>query len=131
MLKPSRKTWLLLALAAMVALAVFAPAPEESVRTARGPALARNAKDADVAPAPRVTKGATDAAGRTMLNALPERNVLGESQADLFGSQSWEPPLPKVVAGSSGPPAPPPPPPVTYRFAGRLVQDGKTQFFVS
>lgn len=131
MLKPARKTWLLLALAAMVALAIFAPAPDEPVSPARDSAPARNAKGADAAPAARATKGATDAAGRTVFNELPERNALGASKVDLFGSQSWEPPLPKVVARPSGPPAPPPPPPMTYRFAGRLAQDGKEQLFVS
>lgn len=50
---------------------------------------------------------------------LPHRAELGESRAELFSSNSWQPPPAKVVA------APPPPapvaPPLPYRFAGKFV----------
>lgn len=63
-----------------------------------------------------------------MLSQFPERGILGDAKSDLFGSQSWQPPAPKVEAV---PPPPPQPPPMTYRFAGRFVQDGKSQIFLS
>jgi hypothetical protein len=59
--------------------------------------------------------------------ALPERAPLGKPGADLFGTRSWQPPPPKVAAAPAVPVAPPMP----YRFAGKLVQDGKLQIFVA
>jgi hypothetical protein len=60
--------------------------------------------------------------------SLPERPALGEPVAGLlFGAQSWQPPARKVTAARVAPSAPPLP----YRFVGRLVHDGKLQFFLS
>lgn len=134
-MKRYRKTLLFLALASVVALAVFAPDPEDAV--VRGNSEGTGARP-EAVPAARVAdKGKgdkADAGPRTALNEIPERDSLGKPKADLFGSRSWQPPPPKVVAPSPeslAPPPPPPPPPQTYRFAGRLVQDGTVQFFVS
>ena len=68
--------------------------------------------------------GAEKRAGRF---ALPERAPLGEPREELFGSQSWQPPAPKVAAAPAAPVAPPMP----YRFAGKLLQDGKLQVFLA
>lgn len=65
--------------------------------------------------------------GEPMSATLPERPALGEPAGELFGSQSWQPPPPKVVAAPAKPSAPPMP----YRFAGKLVQNGQLQIFLS
>lgn len=135
MLKKNRKVWLLLALAVVVALAVFAPpleddlvAPQRATVTKKG-AIDPPARNADVTQPP--TQAAQDKNARAPLGDIPPRDSLGKGKVDLFGTQSWQPPPPKVVVAPPGPPPPPPPPPMTYRFAGRLVQDGKEVLFVS
>jgi hypothetical protein len=130
MMKRYRKALLFLALAGVVALAIFAPAPEEPLAPVKGEPKA--AVRADASPAAR--KAANEKSSGARLNEIPDRNGLGNAKADLFGTRSWlpPPPPPKPVALSAEVPAPPPPPPPqTYRFAGRLVQDNKVQFFVS
>jgi hypothetical protein len=77
------------------------------------------------------TKGPQDAvtkegAGRF---ALRERAPLGETQGALFGSRAWQPPPQAVV--QAAPPPKPTPPPMPYKFAGKLLQDGKFQVFLS
>lgn len=59
--------------------------------------------------------------------ALRERAPLGETQGALFGSRAWQPP-PSQIASK---PAAPTVPPMPYRFAGKLLQDGKLQVFLS
>ncbi len=59
--------------------------------------------------------------------ALPERPPLGEPRSGLFGSQSWQPPAPKIAPAPVAPSAPPMP----YRFAGKLVHDGNEQVFLA
>ncbi len=59
--------------------------------------------------------------------ALPERPALNEAHSTLFGARSWQPPPPKVTVAPVVPTAPPLP----YRFAGKLMQDGKLQVFLS
>jgi hypothetical protein len=58
---------------------------------------------------------------------LPDRPTLGEPAGALFGARSWQPPPAKVTAAASAPVAPPMP----YRFAGRVLHDGKLQVFLS
>lgn len=55
--------------------------------------------------------------------------LVEEDLANIFSSQTWKPALPKIVAK---PPPPPPPeaPPLPFRFLGRIVEDGKTSFFL-
>lgn len=115
------------ALASVIVLAIYAPEPEQPARRVRAaPSTAIDAASAGAA--------GEGKHGRTLLGDVPERNILGSSQVDLFGTRSWLPPPPKVVApppGSLAPPPPPPPPAQSYRFAGRLIQDGNVQLFVS
>lgn len=131
MLKRYRKALLFLALAGVIVLAIYAPAPDEppAPRVKGAPSVAKT----DASPAARAApKGEVS---RTPLSDMPERNILGNAKADLFGQRSWLPPPPPPPRIAAAPPdspaAPPPPPPQTYRFAGRLVQEGRVQFFVS
>lgn len=73
------------------------------------------------------TEPSAKAEARPLALALPERPALGEPVGALFGSQSWQPPAPKVTRAPVAPSAPPMP----YRFAGKLVQDGKPQVFLA
>jgi hypothetical protein len=117
----SRKAILFAALAAIVAYVAFdsgggglwtwSPSSDVAKRDA--------GKDADSS-----SQGAEKRAGRF---ALPERAPLGEPREELFGSQSWQPTAPKVAAAPAAPVAPPMP----YRFAGKLLQDGKLQVFLA
>ncbi|MBI5908636.1 MAG: hypothetical protein HY848_01575 [Betaproteobacteria bacterium] len=71
--------------------------------------------------------GGAKGESKTRAPALPERPAWGELRAEFFGSQSWQASAPKVIAAPVVPTAPPLP----YRFAGKLVQDGKLQVFLS
>ena len=59
---------------------------------------------------------------------LPARPALGEPGGALFGSQSWQRPAPEAVAAK---PVKPSAPPMPYRFAGRVLRDGKVQLFLA
>ena len=131
MLKRYRTVLLFLSLAVVVALAVFAPATDGPVVTATRSPAAQGAKGPDGAVAGRDFARDKDKGGRPVLSAMPERVILGNPKVDLFGTQSWVPPPKPVAPQVVAPPPPPPPPPLEYRFAGRLLQDGKMQFFVS
>ena len=136
-MKLNRKTLLVLALAVVVGLAVFAPPSSEPVGPTKATTATRNTKGTDAstpAPARAAVKKDSDASSRPMLNEYPERGILGKPGADLFGTQSWVPPPappPKVVIGPPPPPPVPQPPEMTFRFVGRFIQDGKFQVFVS
>ena len=124
MLTRYRRALLFLALASVIVLAIYAPEPEQPSRRVRESPSA--AIDSTVS-----ARAGEVNSGRPMLGDVPERNILGSSNADLFGTRSWQPPPPKVVAPPPGSLAPPPPPAQSYRFAGRLIQDGNVQLFVS
>jgi hypothetical protein len=126
MIAKNRKALLLLTLAGVVGFAVFAPAIE---RPAGSPPPRPSAPTSKVMDS-TMPVGAivTDGSRLGVFSELPERGTLGGSKVDLFGQQSWQPPPPKVVVS---PPRLPSPPPMSYRFAGRLLQDGKLQVFVS
>ncbi|MBX9904075.1 MAG: cohesin domain-containing protein [Burkholderiales bacterium] len=113
---------LFLTLAGVVGLAVFAPAPDELA----GPPQVGTSNGVDILSTERAAEQEGNHNG--ILSELPERATLGDTKIELFGLQSWQPPPPKIVVA---PPPPPPPPPMLYRFAGRLLQDGKSQVFVS
>jgi len=59
---------------------------------------------------------------------LPERPELGEARGDLFSSQTFQPPPPKVAPG---PPPAPVAPPLPYRFAGKIVQGDEYSIILS
>ena len=122
----NRKVLLFIALAGVVGLAVFAPDPRVTESAALSLGTAYSAKsDAASLPARDAEKSKPQV---VIKSVLPERGKLGDPAVDLFGSESWLPPAPKMVIA---PPAPPLPPPMSYRFAGRVLQDGKLQVFVS
>jgi len=108
-----------------VTLAVFAPPPDQPAARSPSVAAARSANGAD-ASSPKSVQ-AQNSRGSELLREFPDRNILGNAKGNLFDTRSWQPP-PKVVVT---PPPPLSPPPMTYRFAGRLAQDGKLQIFVS
>jgi len=107
-------------------MAVFAPEPDGSPDKAPRATAVRSSKTSDAALPVQVAAKNNSSAG--VVTKIGERDSLGDIKVDLFASQSWQPPPPKVVIA---PPPPPSPPLMPYRFAGRLVQDGKVQFFVS
>lgn len=59
--------------------------------------------------------------------ALRERVPLSETDGALFGSRAWQPPPSQTASKPAAPTAPPMP----YRFAGKLLQDGRLQVFLS
>lgn len=59
--------------------------------------------------------------------ALPERAPLGEVRADIFGAHTWQPPAPKASAAQVAPR----PPAMPYRFAGKLLQEGRLQILLA
>lgn len=82
-----------------------------------------NQKEALVAaPAP------SDESKSAAVLSLPERPTLSEPRGKLFGSQSWQPPAPKITAVA---PQTPSAPPMPYRYAGKLVRNGLLQVFLS
>ncbi len=118
-----RQAVLLTILGSVVAFAAWVPAYNENLGSLLSSAPAqRRGQNEGVATAP----GAKDQAS-ALAAALPERPPLGEPRSGLFGSQSWQPPAPKIAPAPVAPSAPPMP----YRFAGKLVQDGKVQIFLS
>ncbi len=119
----NRKALLFLTLAGVVGLAVFAPAPDELAGSPQLASLASKSKGVNILSTERVAEQEGNHNG--ILRELPERATLGDAKIELFGLQSWQLPPPKIVA------APPPPPPMLYRFAGQLLQDSKSQVFVS
>ncbi len=105
----------------LVAFVLWDSAP--SREASRAPSAAAGKAEPARAGAPEAARGPGDFG-----LALPERSALGEVQAELFGAQSWRPPAPKTAPP---PPAAPTAPPMPYRIAGRLVQDGQLQVFLS
>jgi hypothetical protein len=121
-----RQAILFAVLAAIVAYLAFDSGGGGLWTPSASPDAARReaGKDADSGPhGVGAEKGAEKRAGRF---ALPDRVPLGDPRAELFGSHTWQPPAPKVAA-----PATPVAPPMPYRFAGKLLQDGKLQVFLA
>lgn len=116
-----RKAMLFAILAGVVALIFLDTSGNKNPGRSRPPGspLAKN----DVVAATPGPKGEPMSATLS----LPERPALGEPAGELFGSHSWQPPPPKVVAAPAKPSAPPMP----YRFAGKLIQNGQLQVFLS
>jgi hypothetical protein len=121
-----RKAILFAVLAAIVAYLAFDSGSDGLwTRIASPEAAKRDAgKDADSG---AQGVGAEKRAGRF---ALPDRIPLSAQRGDLFGTHSWQPPAPKVDAGSAAPVASAAPS-MPYKFAGKLLQDGKLQIFLS
>ena len=118
----TRKAILFAILFGVVAYAIF-DTIEEQVPAGAASAVSKKSERSQEAAA--TTQGDAGAEARAGRFALPERPPLGEPRADLFGSNSWQPPPPKVVAA---PPPKPVAPPVPYRFAGQLIQGERPGF---
>jgi len=61
---------------------------------------------------------------------LPERPALGAPQAQLFGPQSWQPKV-DPRAASAAKPAAPRVPAMPYRYAGKLLHEGRLKVFLA
>jgi hypothetical protein len=120
----TRKAILFAILFGLVAYVVFDAMEERVSPGAAAPASKKSERSQEAAAAPG-DAGAEARAGRF---ALPERPPLGEPRADLFGSHSWQPPPPKVIAA---PPPKPVAPPVPYRFAGQLIQGERPEVLLA
>lgn len=119
----NRKIMLFAILGGVVALVFFDPINDKNTGVTSSAVSSRPDGPTGLTGADGGAKG--DSRTRTL--ALPERPALSEARSELFGSQSWQPPAPKIVVAPVAPTAPPLP----YRFAGKLVQDGKLQVFLS
>ena len=118
-----RKIILFAILGGVVALVFLDPMSEKNVSSPSSPVSSRPHGLNEVTD----RQGIAKAESRTLGLTLPEHRTLSETRSELFGSQSWQPPAPKITATPVVRTAPPLP----YRFAGKLVQDGKLQVFLS
>lgn len=128
-MKPAyRKAILLSLLAGVAVLAWFAPEPaDQRVSSGAGVTPQKGKAESKAASTGNAQNAAQTNA--PIVAALPERAALGKAKQEIFGPQSWLPPPPK--AAPPPPPPPPTPPPNPFRFAGRVVQDGQTQIFLT
>jgi hypothetical protein len=62
--------------------------------------------------------------------ALPDRPALSAPQAELFGPQSWQPKAPPQTARAAKP-APPRVPAMPYRYAGKVLHEGRLKVFLA
>ena len=118
-----RKAILFTILGGVVAFILWDPAHQQNLSPPSSRASPQRHSQNEGAAAAPGAKGEA----KTLALALPERPALGEPRSELFGPQSWQPPAPKITAAAAAPSAPPMP----YRFAGRLVQNGQLQVFLS
>ncbi len=121
----TRKAILFAILFGLVAYVVFDAMKDRVPTGAAGPVSKKSERSQEAAAAPGGDTGTAAQAGRFV---LPERPPLGEPRADLFGSHSWQPPPPKVIAA---PPPKPVAPPVPYRFAGQLIQGERPEVLLA
>lgn len=119
----TRKVILLAVLSGIVAYVAFDSAGDKLSTGSASPVSAKSGGGKEAVSSSR-DAGSEERAGRF---ALPDRAPLGEPRAELFGPHSWQPPAPKDRAARAVPSVPPMP----YRFAGKLVQQGQTQIFLS
>jgi hypothetical protein len=108
------------AAAAAAALAFVAWPPEDQPSPGPRQSIVAAAPDRDDL-SPQTSAG-------PRLGSMPERTDIGRPRADLFAPRSWSPPAPAPVAQPAPAPAAPALP---YKFAGKLVQDGAEQLFLS
>ena len=125
-MKPLHRKIALISAVALTAVLVWRAPDPVSVPVPKG--KAGNRTGASVADAAR-TGAAPDKNGTAIDAHLPTREPLGASRQDIFAARSWVPPPPPP--GPPQPLPPPVPPANPFRFAGRVVQDGQTQVFLS
>jgi Cohesin domain len=116
-LKPrTRKLGIIVAGAAVVALAWFAPPGSDDVAL---PAKGGAAK-----------ASSTQSRDASRLAALPERAAIGKQRGEIFGSTAWTPPPAKVPPVEDLPPVEVIAPPNPYKVAGTLVQEGAKRVYL-
>ncbi len=118
-----RKIILFAILGSVVALVFLDPISEKNVSSPSSPVSSRPQGLNEVTGSQESAKAESRTRGLT----LPEHRTLSETRSELFGSQSWQPPPPKIIAAPVVPTAPPLP----YRFAGKLLQEGRLQVFLA
>jgi hypothetical protein len=119
-----RLVWLIL-IATLVA-AYFAPRAEEVVVMTPAKAAIHTIQKVSLD-----TRGAQRAEpGEVELQIRPRQS--DQDLGNVFASHSWAPaPEPsKKISEEPAPPPPPEAPPLPFRFLGRLVEDGKTAYFL-
>ena len=124
-MRPShRKIVLFTILAGLLVLVILDPASEPKSDVASSVVLLREKSPVKMAGAEATGSNVSKVNG----SALPERPLLAEARAGLFEVRSWLPPAPPQVIVA---PAPPTAPPLPYKFAGKLLQNGQLQVFLS
>lgn len=111
-----RKAILFTVLFGIVGYLVLDSADEPALKRSASPIAAKRDAGKAVVAAPRY--------------ALPERAALGAPQAQLFGPQSWKPTAPKRRAKSAEP-AVPKVPIMPYRYAGKVLHEGRMKIFLA
>jgi hypothetical protein len=99
---------------------------EDAVRPQHGPLLARGDAEGAGAKANPRASSVQKPGGRYV---LPERAALSAPQAQLFGPQSWQPKAPPRAANQA--PAAPRLPAMPYRYAGRVLHEGKLKVYLA
>lgn len=99
---------------------------EDPVRSQRGPMVAGGEPEGAAATA---TPRASVAQKPGTRYVLAERPALNAPQAQLFGPQSWQP---KAAPRAASPkPAAPRVPAMPYRYAGRVLHEGKLKVYLA
>ena len=109
-----RKAILFAVLLGIVAVLVLDSADDAGTKQARSPVA--DARDTSVQKQVRAAR-----------YAVPERAALGAPQAQLFGPQSWQPPVAKQRAA----PVTPSVPVMPYRYAGKVLHEGRMKIFLA
>jgi len=97
---------------------------EDDVRTPQRASLASKSSERSA----EVARG-TGTAERRARYALPERQALGAPQAQLFGPHSWQPKV--STAARATKPAAPRVPAMPYRYAGKVLHEGKLKVYLA
>ena len=136
MRRPSKREWVLIALAVAAGIAVVVAAQQGGADD--GPAVAEVVQKADRAggKTPRAEgRGHEDLALAQTLTLDPASLQRGgaAAPADAFQKKSWyvPPPPPPVVYVPPPPPPPPTAPPLPFTFMGRYMESDKPVYFLT
>lgn len=114
-----KRLLLWLALGAALVAVYFAPEDDEAVKVA----AARPREE-------RVPSARAQRASPQSMDLQIRPRQLDEDAGNVLASHSWTPPPEPPRQPVEAPVAPPLAPPLPFRFLGRLVDDGKTVYFL-